>query len=726
MKMNLPLTGTRSHRIACAALSLLALVFTGAAIAKIEPITARELVEVRDLSGLAVSPDGKTAVVQVQAPSVGYNDVTLSWYAVSLGPHHRVCKVSDGGSPMRDSVGDIEPEIPQWSSDSVWFYYRALHGTQVQVWRTRRDGTRTQQVTEDAADVKSFRVDPKADRLFYVVGATRAAILRAERKEDDRGVIYSQIVAQSRGRIVNNLRYHGRWATRRRTAAGEVSALGPVHVTIKVVNLTTLRAHVATAEERAAYRRLLAPVHVQAVQRTFGAWQKPDGQSVVFLAATAPLAPAPTTRQAILKRLASPPRFQVRWAGSTSARASRACTAPVCSGAMTEPIGIEWRPGTDQVLIVAAGPHGSTETTLYAWDTKRGTIRTITSGGVIYATDHNAGWGACPIAHDRMICIAEAAAEPPELQSIDLRTARRSVLFDPNPSLRGNRFGPVKVLTWKDRKGDEFNGYLLLPPGRRASAPLPLIITTYRCPGFLRGGTGDEYPGHLFAAAGFAVLCANIDPDRIVAQDKAGHWLPIPGMKLNVLGWEAAIHLLASRGIVDPKRVGLTGLSFGARNTLYAISHSSAFAAASTSSGSDLEPWSDFLNNPRGSMGEAIRGLEGLPPPLDDPHRIWEQVSPSRNAQRIHAPLLIQVADSELDDDLLEFRAFMLRARKPFEIVVFPDETHQKWQPIHKLVAYERNVDWFRFWLQGYEDPAPSNRAQYRRWQNLRKLIRGR
>jgi hypothetical protein len=40
----------------------------------------------------------------------------------------------------------------------------------------------------------------------------------------------------------------------------------------------------------------------------------------------------------------------------------------------------------------------------------------------------------------------------------------------------------------------------------------------------------------------------------------------------------------------------------------------------------------------------------------------------------------------------------------------------------HRDAAYRRNLDWFRFWLQDYEDAAPEKREQYERWQGLRKL----
>jgi hypothetical protein len=33
-----------------------------------------------------------------------------------------------------------------------------------------------------------------------------------------------------------------------------------------------------------------------------------------------------------------------------------------------------------------------------------------------------------------------------------------------------------------------------------------------------------------------------------------------------------------------------------------------------------------------------------------------------------------------------------------------------------------RNLDWFRFWLQDYEDAVPEKEGQYARWRKLREL----
>jgi len=57
---------------------------------------------------------------------------------------------------------------------------------------------------------------------------------------------------------------------------------------------------------------------------------------------------------------------------------------------------------------------------------------------------------------------------------------------------------------------------------------------------------------------------------------------------------------------------------------------------------------------------------------------------------------------------------------KPVEPVIYLGASHVFSLPSQRKVSMERNLDWFRFWLQGYEDPAPQKRAQYERWRAMR------
>lgn len=52
-------------------------------------------------------------------------------------------------------------------------------------------------------------------------------------------------------------------------------------------------------------------------------------------------------------------------------------------------------------------------------------------------------------------------------------------------------------------------------------------------------------------------------------------------------------------------------------------------------------------------------------------------------------------------------------------VYIYANELHIKNQLRHRYEIYERNLDWFRFWLQGEQDTNPNKREQYSRWQRF-------
>jgi len=66
--------------------------------------------------------------------------------------------------------------------------------------------------------------------------------------------------------------------------------------------------------------------------------------------------------------------------------------------------------------------------------------------------------------------------------------------------------------------------------------------------------------------------------------------------------------------------------------------------------------------------------------------------------------------------------AGLLLQQKPVELFVIPEGTHLLVKPWERLASAQGNVDWFRFWLKGEEDPDPAKAEQYARWRELRKL----
>jgi len=85
-------------------------------------------------------------------------------------------------------------------------------------------------------------------------------------------------------------------------------------------------------------------------------------------------------------------------------------------------------------------------------------------------------------------------------------------------------------------------------------------------------------------------------------------------------------------------------------------------------------------------------------------------------------PLLLQPPDTEAIP-VVQLYLSLRNAGVPVEMQVYPNEGHIKHAPWSRYWAYQRNLDWMRFWLQGKEDPDPAKQEQYKRWRELRKLL---
>jgi hypothetical protein len=305
--------------------------------------------------------------------------------------------------------------------------------------------------------------------------------------------------------------------------------------------------------------------------------------------------------------------------------------------------------------------------------------------------------------------VAADAGRPPRLERIDLETGDRRILFDPNAALAQDmaRAVPVRLLHWTDTAGRPVTGQFY-PARKTGDHPSPLFVSYYRCDGFVRGAYGDEWPLASLAAHGISALCINDSATRVDAVERYDRGRQAV---------EGAIDMLAAAGEIDRTKVGMGGLSFGTEVTLWTVIHSDLIAAASISSVAVSQQYY-LLGSMKGDVFfSGLRDYWQLGAPNETPER-WKVLSPALNLEKIRCPILMQVPEQEYMLSL-DYAIPLMRAHRA-DLYVFPHEPHQKFQPKHKLAVYERNLDWFRFWLQGSEDPNPAKAEQYARWQLMR------
>ena len=659
--------------------------------AQAQSLSPKRLLELVDPSRPVVSPDGRMVAFRVEQASVERNTYDSAWYVQAMNEGSTPTRVANGGLPLRDSAGQSLPVDAAWSPDGRWIYYRALIDGRIDVWRAASDGSGTQPMTSDVADVRAFMLDADGATLTYSVGATREAVAMAEQAEYDRGIRIDASVPLGQP-LFRSGNVEGRLATQRYGAAwfDRAALLSDIPDQWRVIDLATLLSTALPAS-------WVPPSPPAPAELAADAWTsvvEPEGGRIALLIRVgdgAGLLQKPGVELAVLSNARDKKRLR--------------CTSDLCTNqAITA---IQWRPHSDDVLFTVTDPERGFAQSIFRWNVISGAVHPVVRSDGLLSGGRDRS-STCGVSHQALVCVVAEANVPPRIERIDLVSGKRAVLFDPNAALAGDAaVASPRLLRWTDADGQSFNGWFY-PAQAGGAGPSPLFITYYQCTGFIRGGVGDEWPLFSLAEQGIAALCINSAPYRTDAVER---------YTLGQAAVESAIALLAASGDIDRTRVGLGGLSFGSEVTMWTIVHGDAVAAASVAS-PVITAMYHLLGKLKGdAFLEGMSRLWQLGAPEDTPAR-WQLLSPALNLDRIRVPLLMQIPEQEYLY-ALDYAIPLIR-RGIADLYVFPHEPHQKFQPRHKLAVYERNLDWFRFWLQGFEDDDATKSAQYENWRAMR------
>ncbi len=670
-------------------------------------ISPTMIVEMREITSVSVSPDGQLAVVGVCHPNPRINRRELSWVIVSL-PKGRVLRTVNAGEEIYNPTGSgtLLARQPLWSRDSRWFFYLRRDGEEVQLWETRSDGEMTRQVTHSRADLIDLKRSSDADKFIVQLAPERAALRKAENDEYRNGILYDDHIFGGFP-LTRTLPYIDRWRSLRRADNGEWVPPGWSGRTSAIFE-------VSRRELKAASGAMLTP---------FDASESGSNRVVVIALGPVPKDPSDYLGQ-----------FTLQLQPKAGERPVQTCEIAECRASRLTVIG--WSPNGAEIYYLAdslRGPLGSRYpggAALYGWNPDANTVRLIHDAGReglwgrLYNLDVRSALliEPSPIVGRELIVAFTGADQPPRLETINLDSGVARILFDPNAELRVLTHGRAIWRTWETSIGYSGRGIMVLPDDYHPGEKYPAVITTYGCGnGFLRGGSGDNAPEFALAQAGFIAICVDVRVNEIIAHDP-------DRSRIYSIMCDIVLGVIADQtkdGKLDPTRVGLSGQSLGASSGSYCISRSNSFAAAAFRHGSAPEraDWDLFRTGPWSYGPDSLFGQLRLPDPRHDPTGRWDEISVSHRARLINTPTLIEANGAEYLTALSLWSALRDEG-KAVEMQVLPDETHLLTQPAHMLANFERQTDWFKFWLNNEEDAVPSKRDQYARWNRLRELSR--
>jgi dipeptidyl aminopeptidase/acylaminoacyl peptidase len=186
-------------------------------------------------------------------------------------------------------------------------------------------------------------------------------------------------------------------------------------------------------------------------------------------------------------------------------------------------------------------------------------------------------------------------------------------------------------------------------------------------------------------------------------------------------GYRSAIQSLSGDGLIDPARVGVVGFSWTCWYVVNAlVKDPKLFTAATIADGLENSYMQYLIFSPSSpnlqEQMDQIRGGSPLGTGLDR----WVTEAPGFHLDQVQTPLRIEAITPVSVLQEWELYGSIYMQHKPVDLIYFPNGTHIHQRPQERLESQQGNVDWMRFWLQGYEDPDPRKRSQYERWRKLR------
>lgn len=638
-------------------LALLSLAFTCAAQTANAPLRPEQIVELRGLGDVQISPDGERVAFTVTEPPKGAARNSNIWIFNTRTRDLR-----------RFTTATKRDYSPRWSPDGRTLAFLSNRDGATQIYLLALDGGEASKLTDGKSDVESLAWSPDGKRLAFTAteAATEEENNKQEAKDDARVVdkddkpsrLWLVDVATRQTRQLTS----GKWKVSEFgwLPAGEALIVtatdqySPERFTNRIYSLDL------NSNQGAGLRELFAP------RGQFGNVKvAPDGKSIAYI-----------------------------------------------NGRVESPI------GHDLFVQAMAGgePRNLTATTLdrgienYVWQADGSILAQVEMGfrtGLYrITTDSKAavvsGLETNPLSFDAhksgtLALVGQTIKNPRELWVGDSR-GKLTQVTNFNEKLR--QFGLVEplMLEYKSFDGMKIEAELFKPRDFKEGTRVPLVVLVHGGP---TGRWSDAFNSHysmwtqLLVSRGYAVLLPNVRGStgygwQFLASNR-GDWGG-GDFKDILAGVDEAVRL----GVADENRVGIGGWSYGGFMAMWAVTQTNRFKAAVAGAGlSDLAV--EFGTEDDPTYDEWFYGTpyENL--------SAFQKSSPITFIKAAKTPTLILQGEADVIDPMGQSQQFyrgLKRYGVETELVVYPREGHGFREEKHIIDYLNRLAGWFDRYLK--------------------------
>ena len=316
-------------------------------------------------------------------------------------------------------------------------------------------------------------------------------------------------------------------------------------------------------------------------------------------------------------------------------------------------------------------------------------------GGPIRRLTPEPGTHAVTLDHARrrFVDVHQAIDRPPwvSLRALDDGAIQATLFDEVDPRVAALGLEPPELVTVETSDGVTLHGAIYRPPSRFGPGPYPTIVSVY-------GGPHAQLVTNSWRPT--ATMRAQYLRDQgylVFALDNRGsnrRGLAFEGAIRNNLGslevqdQVAGVRWLVERGLADPERVGIYGWSYGGYMAAMCLARAPevfkvAVAGAPVThwDGYDTHYTERYMGTPTGNPGgyrtsSVMAHLGGLQGKLLLVHGLIDE-----NVHFRHTARLINA---------------LIRARKPYDLLLFPDERHLPRRLEDRVYLEQRVADYFR------------------------------
>jgi len=299
---------------------------------------------------------------------------------------------------------------------------------------------------------------------------------------------------------------------------------------------------------------------------------------------------------------------------------------------------------------------------------------------------------------DRLLVLHQSSTEPADFWVYELTHRRAQQLtFSALASLNSAQLPSSQLVHYRSFDGKTISAFLWMPFNLKRDGANPAVVLPHGGP---TGQTIDSFnkTAAALAARGYVCIAPNV-------RGSTGYGMEFQRANYKDLGngdlqdEVFGAKFLVATGFVDPKKIGITGGSYGGYMAMIAIGRTpDVWAAAVELFG--ITDWLTEQQHEEPTLQQYDQSLLG--DPVKD-RQVYEDASPIKYFKNAKAPLLVLQGANDIRDPSEEAEqavAILKQYGKVVDAHYYPDEGHGFAKRENQIDALKRTVEWFDRYLK--------------------------